>query len=214
MNFSIFEKTFKRGIYEFGCLHGNLWLKIFYHSYKNGTLFSSPDEAKYVISVEKYSIFANISEKFKVDQKYEFMIYYPEENIYFRWYQNDNPIDEKEEESKTQADGFEDKSPTEGYQWGGLVLTTIKDQGKINSLLNGNPGSHFWYFAIGMYEDSLISWKEKGIPSYRWEYSTKIVSVWLRLPFPLNLLHFCNRHSQFSFHSSLPLFLSIFIGNS
>ena len=107
MSTQLFERTFHHKNFEFGSLTGNLWIKVFYHSYENGELFSGPEEAKYTKSNDKYSILANITENFKVDNKYEFIIYYPENNVYFRWFQDNNPINENEKSNVMTASGFE-----------------------------------------------------------------------------------------------------------
>ena len=161
----LFERTFKRGHYEYGYLQGNLWLKVFYHSYKNKALFAGEEEAKYIISKDKYSIFANITDAFKVDNKFEFIIHYPDDNVSFRWFQNKNPIDELETSSTT-ASGFEDRGSTvQGFKWGGLVKTNLTDHDQINSFLNGNPGHYYWYFAIGIYNCDNNYVKRKQIPA-------------------------------------------------
>ena len=207
----LFEQTFQRGIYEFGYLKGNLWLKVFFHSYKNKALFSGPDEAKYTISEDKYSIFVNITDDFKINNKFEFIIYYPEDNVYFRWVQNNNPINELEN-SSTKASGFEDKGSTvEGYKWGGLVKTNFTEKNEINSLLNGNPGHNHWYFAIGMYDIVYERWKNSGIPSYLYEKAVNYVYVWLRLFRIFN--SFYHNKSLFIINIHISLFTSIIINS-
>ena len=214
----LFERTFKRGHYEYGYLQGNLWLKVFYHSYENKALFAGEEEAKYTISNDKYSIFANITDAFKVDNKFEFIIHYPDDNVSFRWFQNKNPIDELETSSTT-ASGFEDRGSTvQGFKWGGLVKTNLTDHDQINSFLNGNPGHYYWYFAIGMYDTVYEEWKNTGIPSYYEHGRAQFVYVWMRLPFSFlfRLFDLCSFRSLHKLlHIDLPLsfFSSIILSN-
>ena len=94
-----------------------------------------------------------------------------------------NPLKENETANVNQALGFElvypktDQAPA---KFGGLVITTISDENYISSLLNGNPGTGAWFFAIGMYQSGKPSWVKKGIPAI--ESSTTCVSLWLLLP--------------------------------
>ena len=207
----LFERTFKRGNYEYGYLQGDLWLKVFYHSYQNKALFSGPDEAKYTISKDKFSIFANLTDDFKIDNKFEFIIYYPENNVYFRWVQNKNPNDELET-SDRKAPGFEDRGSTvDGFRWGGLVKTTIEESYQINAFLNGNPGYISRYFGIGMYDIVNDYWKNLGIPSYYDGGSVNFVSIWIRLPFPIHIFHLCSIRSIFSIDFPLTFFTSIIL---
>ena len=186
----LFERTIHKGIYEFGYFQGSLFLKVFYHSYKNKALFADDKEASYIISDDKYSLFANITDKFKVDKnKFEFILYYPEDEVYFRWRQSNNPMNEYEVNGKTQVDGFESiDNNHEGYLWGGLVRPTLEDRNQISTFLEGNPGNSFWYYSIGMYQNVYDSWKDSGIPAYEVHYACLIVSVWIKLPYPIDTI--------------------------
>ena len=210
----LFHPKFKKGVLEFGYLKGNLWLKIFYHSYHNKVAFSRNGEAEYIIDhPDKFSILSKIDYRYQIDDKFEFIIYYPEDDVYFRWIQNKNPLYEDESDSK-KADGFELKqNNAEGFEFGGLVKSTKKADPTINSLLDGNPGSDNWYFAIGMYDDSQSGWLSSGIPSYQNTKVCQEVSLWIRLPFPMPLLKSCHFNHKTNLFFTPTLFVSIFLSS-
>ena len=187
------KKKIKKGIYELGYYKGNMFLKVFHHSTANNESFTIENEALYHISKDKFSILANISDKMKVDEKYEFIINYPIEKQYFRWRQSKNPLEEDEESGNAYVDGYELIYNSTKYHenWGGLVKTTLLNGGKINTLLNGLPGNSLWYFAIGMYKDRTYLWEGMRIPAYNSPIGTSYVSLWIKLPFPLHLIFSC-----------------------
>ena len=91
----LFEKTLSFGVYELGYISGDIWRKVLHHSLRNKNRFSGPDEAAFIISSDdKFSILANGSNRLKTDSKPEPPIYYPEEDVYFKWKQRNNPLEE------------------------------------------------------------------------------------------------------------------------
>ena len=214
-----FERNIKKGIYEFGSRKGICWLKIFYQKYDKNeeNLFINEEEANYTISnnINKYSILSNISDEYQIDDHYEFLLLYPENSTYFRWQQKKFPLEEEENVSNTTASGFKlISNSTEGHKFGGLVKSTIPDSDNlINSLLDGNPGSAEWYFCIGLYKYSHPKWLSSGIPSFiaGFDKPTNVVSLWIRLPFPINfLLLTCNIQSYTTIAYRSVFFISIF----
>ena len=186
-----FDKVFKQGFHELGYFKGNLFLKVFHHSYANKENFTDRNEALYYNSNDKFSILANITEKMKTDDKYEFIIDYPNEKQYFRWKQNNNPLDEGEYNNKKEAEGFEMiYNTTDAQSFGGLVNTTIPNDNKISCLLNGIPGDGYWYFAIGMYKERIDVWANREIPGYKGGVSVNYVSLWIKI-YPLNVIFSC-----------------------
>ena len=155
------------------------WLKVFYHDISTNDFFLNESEALYSTNPIKYSILSTITNKYKIRDKYEFIIYWPLLGRYYRWRQSINPIDE-DEQNKNDAEGFHLIYPKNngGNKFGGLVKTTIKDI-EINAFLNGMPGVSSWYYAIGMYNNALQSWKTSGYPTYAGNMETKIVSLYL-----------------------------------
>ena len=182
----LFESTKSVGIFEYGLLNGSFWLKVFYHSYYNKALFLNDEEASFIISNDKYSILSNISSEYLIEDKYEFLLIYPEtdRDVYFHWRQKLNPIDDNEQSGVYTATDFEPiyKNVDNEYSWGGLVKTTDFPGRQIQSFINGNPGIGEWHFAIGMNQNAETSWKEDGIPNYIYRQACKLVSLWIKIP--------------------------------
>ena len=187
---------------EIKSYNNSLWLKVFFHSNKDGLNgFSNEEEAKYCVNNPyKYSILSKINEKFKINNVYEFIIEYPELGVYNIWQQEDNPL-EIEESVGYSVNGFVEIE-TNAYDpnWGGLAKTTISTlNGKNSSLLDGCPNSDEWYFAIGMYQD--IYWKvdsttHYSLPAYN-QIETNTVALWLKMP--RSILCTVNKHRKQSF---------------
>ena len=83
------------------------------------------------------------------------------------------------------------------------------EKGKINSLLDGNPGYDTWHFAPGLFEDSNSYWLDKGIPSYAYAKFTQVVSLWVKLP--LTLIRTCRLGTTIIQDFSLNLFGTLII---
>ena len=167
------------------------WLKIFYHFNPNGENgFVNASEAMYCVDNEhKYSILSTINRRYKINGLYEFIIEYPELGTYNRWQQTDNPLEITEDLITRNVSGFNPiETKAVNDNWGGLSRTKdgINGYDLAPSLLNGIPGNHEWYFAIGQYKnvnwtyvDSSGSSLEYRIPSNSLPVS--IVSLWLKL---------------------------------
>ena len=171
------------------------WLKIFYHNCTNRNYFIDENEAKYSVDSHKYSILGNITDSFKIGNKFEFILYYPLLEKYFHWRQSLNPLEDIENESKDHAKGFHLIFPyvsEEKYSFRGLVKSTIKDV-YWNSLLDGNPGYEGWFYAIGVYNKSNYHWTQTGMPAIH-PNTTTIVSLWILLKRNLS----CKQCSSYS----------------
>ena len=99
-----------------------------------------------------------------MNNKYEFLMEYPDygEDYFYRWQQNNNPLEEVETGLQT-ADGFVDiyhpidSSNTIPFQ--GLVRTSAPPESPL-ALLNGQPsiiGSWGWNYAIGQCQGQWYS---------------------------------------------------------
>ena len=190
-----FDKLLHIGKYEFGVFKRKIFLKVFHHYAESGELFENESEALSCNLPNKYSILSEITDEYKINGKFEFLINYPNESRYFRWRQLNNPVEELEVENISTAEGFESIYPSDlPNKWGGLVRTNITYEGKISSLLDGNPGSDFWYFAIGMYKDN--TWESYGFPAYQEDLPTNYTSLWMRVPEPYNHFITCENQKQ------------------
>ena len=166
------------------------WLQVFYHDSTGQNYFANPEQAKYSLEDKKYSILANITNAYRVRGKFEFIIYWPSLQLYYRWRQTLNPLLDVETANVNEARGFELLHPIPDpsqAKFGGLVKSTIAeedtDTGKeyVSTLLDGCPGIYRWFYSIGMYVKSIPHWYNTGkIPSNYGQ--TDIVSLWLLLP--------------------------------
>ena len=50
------------------------WLKVFYHNCTNKNYFENETESKYSIDSNKYSILGNITDSYKVGNKFDFIL--------------------------------------------------------------------------------------------------------------------------------------------
>ena len=178
----MFKSVTKTSQYEVGEYNDSLWLKVFFHNHSTKVNFIDEAEARHCNSEFKYSILDEISPRMKIKNKYEFIMEFPNDNTFIRWHQNRNPV--KELDGKDKADGFEmlDKNINSELQsFRGLTRSTIKYNNVYNCFLDGNPSSGFWYYAIGMYENSSESFKTNGIPTYK--AYTESLRLWIKLSF-------------------------------
>ena len=85
-------------------------------------------------------------------------------------------------------------SNKESMDFGGLVRPTIEFKNRINTFLEGNPGIDYWYYAVGMFECVYDKWKNAGFPTYMLDHSNLVVSLWIKLPYPVHSIFSCNEH--------------------
>ena len=181
------EKIEENGI-EIGKFNGSLWMKVFFHNCTGNIKFKDEQEALNCHEKQKYSILNKNNPKMKTrtnattnkERKYEFILEYPNNN-YIQWRQTNSPIHEEEIQGKMEATGFEIIHKIEASAaFGGLVKTKIESHEiYINSLLNGQPGSYLWGYAIGMYKETEPEYLNLDIPSY--SSRTKLVSLWIKM---------------------------------
>ena len=192
--------------YEYKFVFGAWWLKIFYHDISGLVGFKDEVEAKLCNEKTKFSILGEISPIFKQrNKKFEFLMEYPDygEDYFYRWQQNNNPLEEVETGLET-ADGFidlhhpNDLSNTIPFQ--GLVRTSAPLESPL-ALLNGQPsivGVSGWNYAIGQYQDQYYTNANSNhiynIPIGN-DKGANYVYLWMKIPpFPL-----FTSYSQFSF---------------
>ena len=107
---SIWKETIFIGKYELRRFSGSLWLKVFFHNMTELDGFDSEEEVLSCNEVNKYSILNELNESLKQrNNKFEFLLEYPEKKIYSQWLQTNSPIDEEENSSKTFVEGFQSK---------------------------------------------------------------------------------------------------------
>ena len=208
---SIWKETSFIGKYELRRFSGSLWLKVFFHNMTEFDGFDSEEEVLSCNDVNKYSILNELNESLKQrNNKFEFLLEYPEKKIYNQWLQTNNPIDEEENSSKTFVEGFQSKHCGAPYDyWGGLAKSA--GNAKNCALINGTPGyvgGGDWMYAIGMYKD--VSWVgHKNLPSNNGPVN--IVYLWVKVPmFFVHSLKTRCRSSNSLFMQGVILLLSSF----
>jgi hypothetical protein len=182
--------------YEIKTEYGCNWLKVFFHNSTGGIFFKSKEEAKYIISDEKYSILNKINPMLRINGKYEFLLEYPNGNSN-QWKQTNSPLEEKETTISEHYNvmGYEEVNITmRENNWGGLALST-----SLKTLIEGSIGHDNWFYAIGQ----LVSDQtyESQIAANIWG-GTYSVKLWIRIKEDLISTLF-NSNSRCAKHPSL-----------
>ena len=157
--------------------NNSLWLLIFHHFAGNGEYFNE-ETAKYCKEENRYSILSNITEQFKINRKYEFLISYPEQPPPQIWRQSNFPLYEKEKSEG--AEGFEPvhitlKLGDAKHEFRGLQLSKTS-----KCLIDGDPDIGYWGVAIGAYDITSKDYPNQ-IPSFIIPYP-KVVNLYIRIP--------------------------------
>jgi hypothetical protein len=177
------NEIFHTGKYEFRRFRGSQWHKILYHNMTEREYgFSDESEAIQCDSVNKYSILSELNSSYKINEKFEFLLEFPESDEYYQWRQTNNPLDEVE--NGNNAQGFQSIHTAQDYvHWGGLLRSS--ENASEHCLLNGTPkvlGTLNIFFAVGMYNTMLIC---NEIPQYNIAGNRKPVNIeylWVRTP--------------------------------
>jgi hypothetical protein len=147
-------------------------MKVFFHNSTGGIFFNSKEEAKFIVSEQKYSLLNKISPMMKIDEKYEFLLEYP--NGYSnQWKQTNSPLEEAETttEKHYNVTGYEEVNITmRDNSWGGLALST-----KDSTLIEGSIGHIDWYYAIGQTSVNSLSQIAANV------WGTKSAKLWIRI---------------------------------
>ena len=121
-----------------------IWLKIFHHNSNGGIFFTNESNAKKSNLPNLYSIFWEISNKFKIEGYFEFLLEYPELIGYNRWKQNVFPL----EALKTDSISYIPIQNTwTGFGWKGLYKSSRPE----STLIDGTSDLCCWFFSIGSY---------------------------------------------------------------
>lgn len=156
--------------------YGATWLRVFHHNSKSGTvLFTSDSEVLNSDTQNKQSILNKIDVFKGNDDKYEFLLEYPQISGYNRWKQSERPQDDNlaDGNSDAKATGYEAISISwSGNDWGGLTLSTTPD----STYIDGSVGSGKWYYSIG----AKKAYKN-GIPAPDGSSLSGTVDLWIRI---------------------------------
>ena len=182
------------GKYETRAFKGSIWLKIFFHNIKNKKGFTDFSEAMLCDLDNRYSILSEIKSNYKQkNSKFEFILEYPELDLYNRWQQTNFPTEEKEETGKTYVDGYRGiHIDISGSMWGGLANSTNGAEGK--ALLNGSPGvtgPGNWHFSVGQLDGAYYTSNEGKNKHYDMPHSRGVDIIYLWLKIPYNIINTC-----------------------
>lgn len=175
--FSVATKNSKYKIYEYD---KSLWLNVFIHDHSTKVNFVDQAEALHCNSQYKYSILDEINSRMRINHRYEFIMDFPYDNVFIRWEQSKNQVNELD--GKPQADDFkmlDNNLPSAIAEFKGLTRSTIKADNIISCLLDCVPSSKVWCYAIGMYQNSHGTYKTDGIPTYK--QNTKAIRLWIKI---------------------------------
>ena len=165
----------KRGIFFYTQKHNKTWLLLNYINlnaeYKAWTDFG---EAQLSFLPHRYSVLSYLSDSYKINSEFEFLLEYPEHG-YNNWYQTSNPMEENETDlgGSRKAEGYRDGDIQFTVQfWGGLVRSYNSP-----ALLDGSTYHLNYHYAIGCTE----LYVNLGLPGYD-NYETTISILWVRVP--------------------------------
>ena len=154
---------------------GALWSLLFYHDLNKATYFSSKSEALECNEEGKFSVLSRLSSKYKINNKYEFIIEYPELNETNQWRQSLNPLHQPHNNGDN-ATGYEEIDVQMSINYfGGLFYFS----GNNVCLLKGST-NEWWHYAIGTISKEF----DPCFPGPG--TSSKIVKLWVRMPTSLS----------------------------
>ena len=139
------------------------FLLIFHHNTMHNKLFTSYQEFLNTNSLDKYSIFGYISDDFKTENAFEFIMEYPETKKYSHWRQKINPIEANEPDNI----GFEEIETTwdtnQQTQFIGLHKSERTNKCYVEGATGlSNQGNPNYYYAIGLFD----TWSDNKLPAY------------------------------------------------
>ena len=174
--------------------HGKKWLKIFYHNSINDEWFNTDEEFFYCTEDNKYSIFEYITNEFKIEGFYEFLLEYPSVDGYNNWKQKIFPTEAFE---SLNSDITYSCSTEEGLfcswtgkSWKGLTRSSESS----SSVLDGSFSTKNYWFTIGSKKYYNTPKKFPGPAGGNAGSEGTTVSevyLWIRVPSNLFFPSFC-----------------------
>ena len=143
------------------------FIKVFYHDSSTGVWFNK-DEILYAKSNYKLNLFGNITEKYKINGYFEFIIDYGTAQI--SWKQAKNIKDTVATDTK-QSIGFVDNGVS---NFNGIMRSDVTDK----ALYDGMKTSGYWWFCLGALKNNYNDNSFPGI--YSTSLRVKKVTVWMR----------------------------------
>ena len=119
------------------------WFLIFHHNIEGG--FFTPSEVLFSHKKHKFSVLGRLSDSFKHEGSFHFLITYPQTNGYINWTQNENPIHRT---TNTTYDIVNNSFSSSIHEFQGLALHGVNDA----TFLEGEiEEEKTWFYAIGQY---------------------------------------------------------------
>ncbi|EAY03233.1 hypothetical protein TVAG_421210 [Trichomonas vaginalis G3] len=147
------------------------------------------------------------------DEYRYFILDYPNLNKINSWRQRNSPTVEEEVANVTKAEGFERYvTDLPMSRWGGLVLNKINNY----SLLNGNPGTVWWHYAVAMLCNEEGGYLSKGYPASKddiskHEFITDRIRLWAKRSevFPKLVITCLKPNNYYLIHILFSLFIPV-----
>ena len=177
---------------EYKYFNNFYWLKIFYHDCRNNNFFNNYSEAIYSLNSKKFSILKNITDKYKINNFFEFLLEYPEVSGYNQWKQSLNPIDNIENSNPTALGYIPISISWNAWNWGGLVLSSSSSW----TLLDGSVGVSNWYYSVGSYFNTHYKPYFPG-PAFTNSDDYRVSEVYLWVKLNYNPLKTSKKYSNF-----------------
>ena len=153
------------------------FLLIHHFQIKNSNYFSSEEELLFNINENKFSIFGCLSDKFQINNRFIFLLEYPEHNCHYYFSQNTNPLNTVTDQN-IDMQSLDDETCKGSVSFIGLTRTNTN----YPSFLDGSRTSsnQRWYFPIGQ----KGAWNgAHQMPAFDREQRTKItcVDLWVEI---------------------------------
>lgn len=146
-------------------------IKVFYHDSSNGDWFSI-DELYYAKSSNKLNLLGNITDEYKINGYFEFIIDYG--NIKISWKQKKN-IKDTTSTDTSESIGYINNGVE---HFGGLIRSDYPN----NALYDGIHNSKRWWFCVGAMDNTYSDYTFPGVfYSESNTIRTKTITVWMKI---------------------------------
>ena len=157
------------------------WALILHHHLRDG-VFPSNVRAGFSQRTDRYSVLSRINDDFKINESFEFILYYPDIDEFCQWKQSVNPL---RAQPKSEIDFEPINCPFKDYKdvtFKGLRLSPYS-----YCLLDGINEDGRWHYAVGVLD---LDPNYEGIPGPKWNYKNTTLKeqyLYMRVTDPLLL---------------------------
>ena len=176
---------FSKGRFIFAKFKNAVWMKLLFHNCTGNVEFADTVEALNYYNPSNpqlYSVIGTISNESKIDGLFEFIIEYPNEELYFQWKQKHFPMYQLGFSNDDSTEGFELIHPSEHKTFKGLARTdydyVANDPSCTPSLFDSDPID--WNGCVGMIKCET-RWNHSTIPGIN--VSTMAMSFWMKIQY-------------------------------